>query len=229
MPAGKEYVALMHIHKEIEEKKIRNVLNECIGTISQLPPVRSAVKRQVRQRRVYYIQILAIQNQDVLFRIGCQGGTYIRKFIHDVGQKLKVGAHMAQLVRTKAGPFTDKDYVSLQDLKDAYEFWKQGDETHMRKAILPFERAVDHLKKIWVFDNVVNNICHGSYLGVQGIAKLSAGIKKDETVVVMTLKDECVALAKAVLTSEEMIQKEKECAAKTEKVFMPRNIYTTKK
>ena len=49
---------------------------------------------------------IEIDGQDVLFRVGCQAGTYIRKLCHDIGTALGTGAHMAQLRRTKAAGFT---------------------------------------------------------------------------------------------------------------------------
>lgn len=229
LPAGKEYIALMRIHADVPEAEVRKVFTQFQGKIMQLPPVRSAVKRQLRQREVYYMNIIEIKENFVLFKVGCEAGTYIRKLIHDMGRQLKVGAHMAQLVRTKAGPFTDHNWVTLQDLTDAYEFWKQGNEKEIRRVILPFEKAVDHVKKIWIFDNAVNNVCHGSSLGVQGISKLNTTIHAGEQIAVMTLKGELVALAKAAVSSQEMVSKEKGLAAITEKVFLPRNIYTTNK
>ena len=100
LPAGKEYVALMYLHKPIEEEKIKKAFNDFTGKIRQKPPVKSSVRRIERIREIYYIDILEIDNQDVLFRIGCQAGTYIRKYIHDLGQKLGCGAHMEGLRRT---------------------------------------------------------------------------------------------------------------------------------
>ncbi|MCP3685533.1 MAG: RNA-guided pseudouridylation complex pseudouridine synthase subunit Cbf5, partial [bacterium] len=45
LTAGKEYVALMHIHKEVPEGKVHNTFKEFVGKIKQLPPVKSAIKR----------------------------------------------------------------------------------------------------------------------------------------------------------------------------------------
>ena len=117
--AGKEYVCLMHVHKELPQDQIFKVMKEFTGKITQLPPVKSAVKRQWRERSVYYIDVLDIVGQDVLFIIGCQAGTYIRKICHDIGKSLGCGAHMAELRRTKAGPFSESTLVSLHDLTDA--------------------------------------------------------------------------------------------------------------
>ncbi|MFH1649980.1 MAG: PUA domain-containing protein [Candidatus Woesearchaeota archaeon] len=77
--AGKEYVGIMHLHKEVAKKDLMKVVEKFTGNIMQLPPVKSAVKRQIRERKIYYLEILDVQKQDVLFRAGTQAGTYIRK------------------------------------------------------------------------------------------------------------------------------------------------------
>ncbi|MDP8013038.1 MAG: RNA-guided pseudouridylation complex pseudouridine synthase subunit Cbf5, partial [Nanoarchaeota archaeon] len=79
---GKEYVALMHLHKDIDEKTLLLTMNKFKGKIVQLPPVRSNVKRVNRERTVYYLDVLEIKGRDVLFRAGVESGTYIRKLIH---------------------------------------------------------------------------------------------------------------------------------------------------
>ena len=92
------------MHDDYEPEKIREVMMGFVGKIKQLPPIKSAIKRQVRERKIYYINIHDIQGRDILFTVGCQAGTYIRKLCHDIGVKLGSGGHMAQLIRTKAGP-----------------------------------------------------------------------------------------------------------------------------
>lgn len=228
LSAGKEYICLMYLHKNISEVDIRKVFEKFTGKIRQLPPKKSAVKRQERDREIYYIEVMEIDGQDVLFKIGCQAGTYIRKLVHDMGKELKVGAHMQQLVRTKAGPFSDKDMVSLHDLKDAYEFWKEGNETEIRKCIKPFEMAVEHLPKIWVFDGAVDPLCHGSDLYVPGVSKLDNKMNKDDTVAVFTLKNELISVGKAEMTTEEMLKNQKGIAVNGNKVFMERGTYGNK-
>ena len=222
--AGKEYVCLMYLHKPVDEKDIYKVAEKFTGKIKQLPPIKSAIKRVLRTREIYYLNILEINKQEVLFQIGCEAGFYVRKFCHDFGKELGTGAHMSQLIRTKAGPFTDKDWHSLHDLKDAYEFYKEGNEKELRKIILPIEEAVKHLPKIWIVDSAVDSICHGASLNIPGISKLN-NLNENETIAIMTLKDELVALGNSVLNSGEIMEKEKGLAVKTKKVFMDRNIY----
>jgi len=225
LSAGKEYVCLMHIHKEVDEKKIRNVFEEFLGKIEQIPPVRSAVKRRKRERQIYYLEILEIEGRDVLFKMGCQAGTYVRKLCDDIGKKLGTGAHMAELIRTKAGPFKAEEWHTLHDIKDAYEFYKEGNEKELKSIILPIEKAVEHLPKIWIFDNAVDTVCHGADLKLPGISKLHSGINEGEMVAVMTLKDELVCLGESSKDSESMIKEQKGLAVKTKKVFMDRGTY----
>jgi len=225
--SGKEYVGIMHLHKDVSERKIKsNIKKFFMGKIMQMPPIKSAIKRQLREREIYYFEILEKEGQDVLFRVGCQAGTYIRKLVHDLGLKLKVGAHMQELRRTKAGPFTEETLFTLQDLADAYYFYKEEkNDKFLREIIQPIENAVTHLPKIWVMDNTVNTICHGASLNVPGISKLNDDIKKTETVAIMTLKDEFVALGVAAMNSKENVKEEKGLAVKINKVFMEPDVY----
>ena len=226
LTAGKEYVAIMHLHKEVDEKTLRETIQKnFLGKIMQMPPIKSSVKRQLRPRTVYYLDILEIDGKDVLFKVGTEAGTYIRKLIHDLGQKLKVGAHMAELRRTKAGPFDESTLVTLHELQDAYYFWKQeNNEKFIRKVIQPVENGANHLPKVWVFDTTVESLCHGSDLKVPGIGKLNDNINENDTVAIMTLKDELVALGTAKMDSGNMM-KDKGIAVQTEKVFMQPGTY----
>ncbi len=228
LTAGKEYITIMHLHKELEEYQVRKLLSDFEGKITQLPPVKSAVKRQERERTIYYLEFLDLAGQDVLFTAGTQAGTYIRKLCHDMGlTKIdgeKVGAHMDELRRTKAGPFTEDQLVTLQDLADAFHYWQEGDETAIRKAILPAEAGLAHLKKIWVLDSAVESLCQGVQLKVPGIAKLHDNIQVGDHVAVMTLKDEAILTGEARLTSEQLLG-EKGIAIRTGQVFMQPGVY----
>ncbi|MBU0472132.1 MAG: RNA-guided pseudouridylation complex pseudouridine synthase subunit Cbf5 [Nanoarchaeota archaeon] len=226
LTAGKEYVCLMRLHKDVSEQLIRDVMGSFVGNIKQLPPKKCAVKRQERYRTIYYLEIIDIDGKDVLFRVGTQAGTYIRKLCHDIGRKLGIGANMFELRRTKVGPFKEDTLCTLQDLKDAYFFFKEsGDETYLRKLIMPPEYAVQHLPKIWILDSAVDALCHGATLKVPGISKLHTGIEPDMKVAIMTLKDELVMTAIARLNSNKMLSEDKGVAAMPDQVFMAPGIY----
>ena len=225
--SGKEYVGIMHLHRDVDEKKLNEAIKSYFtGKIRQTPPLKSAVKRQERTREIYYFDILEKDEKDALFIVGCEAGTYIRKLVHDLGKKLNAGAHMLELRRTKAGPFNESTLFTLQDLTDAFYYYKkENNDKFLRKMIQPVENAISHLPKIWVFDSTIDTLCHGAYLNIPGISKLNDAIGKNNIVAVMSLKDELVALGIANVGSEEIMKKEKGLAVKTDMVFMEPGTY----
>jgi H/ACA ribonucleoprotein complex subunit 4 len=184
------------------------------------------VKRVLRSRRIYYMDILEIEGRDILYRVGCEAGTYIRKLCHDMGEVLKVGAHMVELRRTKSGSFKEADIVSLHDLMDAYTFWKEmGIEEHIRKAITPVERAVDFLPKVVLRDSAVDSVCHGAALAVPGLSQIDAEISVGDLVAMFTLKDELVGLGRARMDTTTMLTEESGIAVKTDRILMKPGTY----
>jgi len=132
--SGKEYICLMRIHKPRPNRRILDVCGEFVGPIFQKPPLKSSVVKQLRTREIYYLDVLEIEEQHVLMRVGCEAGTYIRKLCYDIGLALGTGANMEELRRSKAGPFReDETLVTMHQLKDAYVNWEEkGDEKELR-------------------------------------------------------------------------------------------------
>jgi len=225
--AGKEYICLMHVHRSQPKRRILEVCNEFVGPIYQTPPLKSAVVRQLRIRTVYYLEVLEMEEQQVLFRAGCEAGTYIRKLCFDIGLALGTGASMEELRRTKAGPFReDGTLVTLHQLKDAYVVWKEtGDESGLRRAILPVEAALRHLARLTIADNAVDAICHGAPLAAPGLLSLETDINKGDDVALFTLKGEAVGVACAQMTSQEMLASKTGIVALTERVIMEPGTY----
>jgi H/ACA ribonucleoprotein complex subunit 4 len=219
LTAPKEYIAVMHLHKDISKEDLEKTTSQFIGKIRQLPPVRSAVKRQERTREIYELEILEMKGREVLFRVLCQAGTYIRKLCHDWGQTLGTGAHMAALRRTQAGPFREEDnLVTLNDLKDAFEYYKEGNDKFLRYCLQPIENVLKHIAKCWIFDTTIESVSHGRDVAIPGISKLE-NFKKGEIVAVMTLKGELVAIGEAVISGVDINSKEKGIAINVKKVF----------
>lgn len=225
LSSKKEYVTLVNIHKEVPRERIEEVCNEFIGKIKQLPPKRSAVARKVRVRNIYYLEILEISGRNILMKVGCEAGTYIRRLADDIGKRLGTGAHMQELRRTRSGSFTEDNLSTLQDLVDAVEEWKNGGEEKIRKIILPMEKVFDDLGAVVVKDNSVDAICNGAPLGVNGILRVKEGIKSGDFAGIFTLKGELVAIGRANMYSEEMLSKKSGIAVKTDRVIMKKGTY----
>lgn len=227
LQAGKEYVAVMRLHKNIDIEMITNTLREFENTIFQKPPLRSSVKRQIRKRTIYYIKDVEIVERNVLFRLGCQAGTYVRKLCHDIGEALGVGAHMAELRRTRVGSLTEsRSLTTLHELMYASNIWtSKGEEKMLRHMIRPVEEALEFLPKIYIRDSTVEAICYGADLAVPGVLKLETNIQPNTMIGIYTLKGEIVALAKALSSTEEIYKQEKGLVADTLRVIMSKGTY----
>ena len=224
--APKEYVCLMRLHHPVREDAIREICAGFTGKIYQRPPIKSAVKRNLRVRTIYYLRIEEIEGEDVLATVGCEAGTYIRKLCHDIGIAAGTGASMAELRRTGAGPFDESDSVTLHDLCDAYAGWiGDGDETMLRSMVHPVERGLIHLPKVVIRDSAVDAICHGASLAAPGMLSLSARIKKGETVSMYTQKDEAVSIGTATMTASEMQRCKTGIVVRTDRVIMRTGTY----
>jgi H/ACA ribonucleoprotein complex subunit 4 len=216
----------MQLHADVPEQTVRQVLNEFVGEIYQKPPLRASVKREPRKRFIYRLDVHEIDGRTVLFTCSCQAGTYIRKLCSDIGEVLVYGAHMRELRRTRAGPFTEENgLVSLHELSAAQSELEAGNAEPLRAIIKPMEIALSSIPRIDIRDSAVDAICHGADLAVPGIVKLDSMIEKNKPLALFTLKGEAVALGRALMASREMLDQERGVAAKTERVLMERGTY----
>jgi H/ACA ribonucleoprotein complex subunit 4 len=222
----KEYVCSMTFHGNVKKGMVSEILKEFTGEIFQTPPLKSAVKREQRTRRIYGLELLEVEGRDTLFSVRCQAGTYIRTLCRDIGDALLVGAHLTNLRRTRTAGIGENEGVTLQDLKDAFDHWKEnGEEKYLRKVIMPKEVLLQHLPKLVLKDTSVDAICHGADLAIPGIAGSDANIRKGDLVAMMTMKNEGIALGTALANSQELTTKGSGLAAKTKRVLMSPGTY----
>ncbi|MDY6777756.1 MAG: RNA-guided pseudouridylation complex pseudouridine synthase subunit Cbf5 [Candidatus Nanohaloarchaea archaeon] len=223
--AGKEYLGVMRLEEDIDRETIETTAADFVGTNTQVPPEKSAVKREEREREVYELTVLEVDGKDVLFRIECEKGFYVRVFCRQFGKALDTTGKMTELRRTKVGVFQEDRLHTLQELVDAYELWKQGEEEeHLREMVLPVEAGVRHLRKIMVKDSAVASICHGANLGTAGITRFQDGIREGEMIALLTMKGELIALADAEMGADAMAE-EDGTAADLRRVFMQKDVY----
>ncbi len=120
--------------ENITELAIQDATKKFIGTILQMPPQHSAIKKDgkrlyesarqgievkvdPRQITIDQFEITKINFPNIEFRVLCSTGTYIRSLVHDFGQALGVGAYMSGLRRTKIGAFHVEDAMQWEDLE----------------------------------------------------------------------------------------------------------------
>ena len=226
--SSKEYICHLRLGKNPGEKKLNEVFAKFIGPIYQIPPFQAAVKRELRIRRIYDLEVMEHNSKSVLFRVECEGGTYIRNLCDDIGSILGTKGVMEQLIRTKSGPFNLQDSFSLVEAHDIFQNWKSSSNDEMMKKMLrPLEDMLVDLPKIEVKDSAVDAVCHGADLAIPGISAVSKRLRRGQLVSLISGQSESIALGRATIDAKEIIDKknEKGKAVKLERVIMDRGTY----
>lgn len=119
-------------------EQVARALQGFVGAIEQRAPVYSAIKRAgtplyalarrgeaveppVRHVTIHRISVIAVALPLIEFDVACSKGTYVRSLARDLGEQLGCGAHLAALRRTRSGPFSEADAVTLDGLAGAAE------------------------------------------------------------------------------------------------------------
>lgn len=112
---------------------VEAALHQFRGEIQQIPPMYSAIKvngqklydiarrggeidRQPRQITIHDLSLLGEENGDLILRVRCSKGTYIRTLCHDIGQALGCGGVMTSLRRTRVGSYDVQNAYSVAEL-----------------------------------------------------------------------------------------------------------------
>ena len=117
----------------LDEATVTNAIYSFLGDYMQIPPMYSALKvngkklyelaregveveRKARPVKILDIQIKEMNLPRVRMSVTCSKGTYIRTLCHDIGEVLKCGACMEELIRTKVSRFDMKDALTLEQV-----------------------------------------------------------------------------------------------------------------
>lgn len=198
---NKEYVCLMRLHGDASREAVEQAAEEFTGRTYQRPPRKSAVKRNLRIRKIQEIEILDMDGRLVLFRVRCDAGTYIRTLCVHLGYAIGTCAHMEELRRIRSGSFDETVAVTLHELADAAGAAREGNPEPLQGMILPPATAVADLAKVVVRDTAVDAVCHGAVLAGVGIVGKEGGFAKGETVAIVTERGELVGLGKGLVNS----------------------------
>lgn len=224
--ADKRYVGHIAFQHDADPAVFRRLSSEFAGPVLQVPPKKSAVKRQRRVRRIYALTVLEATPRSALVDVACEAGTYIRTLAHDIGVVMGVGANLRDLRRTGVGPFTLAESSSLSQLRDALEnAHALGEDAGLRPLLRPVEDLLTGHRKVVIKDSAVDAVCHGAPLLAPGLASLDDGIKAGDEVALMSLKGEAVATARANLTSDKMASASRGAVAVPTRVLMRAGTY----
>ena len=166
----------------VNEETIKGVIKGFVGRIEQVPPMFSAVKhrgrplytfarrgiivkREPRVVEIMDIGVTRICLPVVSFTVACSKGTYIRTLAHDIGRKLKCGAHLCQLQRTRSGPFILEDAIPFPDVKSLAEGGM------IEERIIPLNQVLRGLPELCVEGELQRKIQRGGQILVKDITQ----------------------------------------------------------
>lgn len=181
----KEYTGIMHAHEPVEREEIEKAIKQkFLGKIRQIPPLKSNVKRQEREREIKKFDILEKEENDFLFSVECEAGTYIRKLVHDLGREIGIGMHMTELRRTRASIFEEKDAITLYQFAEAVQEYKKGKPEKLQAMLIPAEITAKIMPKIEIKAEAIEKIMHGSPI-FSGMIKNNEPFRKNDFIAVM--------------------------------------------
>ncbi len=184
---GKQ-ISPLQSSKGLSLEAVQDVLKHFEGPQHQLPPMYSAKKiggerlhrlaragREVERKPVpitiYEMRLMGHgleplrENSDgtcdVLVRVRCSSGTYVRTLAHDFGERLGCGAHLAALRRTAVGQFSIDQAVTLETVEQL------GHQETLSTLLLPLSVAVAHLPEQRLTTAEVIAVSHGKAIATR--------------------------------------------------------------
>lgn len=152
----------------LNEDEVLKTILSFIGEYDQVPPMYSALKkdgvrlyelarqgieveREARTIKIFNISDIRIELPYVYMTVVCSKGTYIRSLCYDIGEKLKVGAAMAELNRTETSIFKQENSVNINDLT----------KENINNYIITIEEALSFYPKLTVKSTFTKLLING--------------------------------------------------------------------
>ncbi|MCI6276463.1 MAG: tRNA pseudouridine(55) synthase TruB [Clostridium sp.] len=184
---------------EIPLSEVEKVLESYIGEIDQIPPMYSALKvdgkrlyelarkgieveREARKITIYDIELLKYAKPFITIRVRCSKGTYIRSLCKDIGDSLKCGAVMTELVREGSGVFNTENSIELEALT----------KDNFNNYLISLEDALRPYEKILVNDKFFKLLLNG--VSIKDKAIFNDKIESGKLYRVYSNKDELLGL-----------------------------------
>jgi tRNA pseudouridine55 synthase len=199
----------------IRSEQIITTLEAFQGTIEQVPPMFSALKRQgqrlytlarqgidverrSRQVQIFQLRLLERTGDTLLLEVECSTGTYIRVLADDIGGRLGCGAHLTALVRTAIGPFRREGALALSDLDEAV---RQG---QWHQHVIPLASAVGAFPAIVIRAGAGEALTHGVSPTRQGISRIVGRLAVGETVAILSEDGGLLAMGVSAIDAAEL-------------------------
>lgn len=164
----------------LTDNALEAVLNAFRGSINQVPPMYSALKkdgqplyklarqgmeveRTSRQVIIKKLSVIEHTEQTLSLDVTCSKGTYIRTLVEDIGEALGCGAYVSMLRREWVMPFATHPTYSIGYLRTLAE---QGTAV-LDTILLPMDNALPHLPSLTLSDDYLSRFRQGQRLRVE--------------------------------------------------------------
>ena len=156
----------------LEADRVIDSLNSFSGTIEQIPPIYSAIKKngkklyelarkgeqielEPRKVTIAKIELLNIDrtNDEIEVDIDCGAGTYIRAIARDLGEQLGVGGTLASLVRTQSCGMQLDNSVTFEEIESQLQ--------QQAFSLIEPSLVLDHLDSVTLEDDDSRRWCQG--------------------------------------------------------------------
>ena len=192
---------------------LESVLSRFRGSIQQIPPMYSALKkdgqplyklarqgleveRKPRQVTIYQLQLLGFSENSLQLDVVCSKGTYIRTLVEDIGEALGCGAYVSRLHRVSVDPFAEQTMYSLQSLR---EIASQA-ATDIDHLLLPIDAALPLLPRLDLSEEWVARLQQGQRIKVDlPYSELLRLYSPTQTFIVLVIIQHHLLLAKRLL------------------------------
>jgi tRNA pseudouridine55 synthase len=180
---------------DVTSDAIEAILPRFRGDIQQIPPMYSALKRdgqplyklaragevverEPRSVTIARLELLSLEGDMAHLGVACSKGTYVRTLVEDVGHLLGCGAHVAELRRTQAGPFSLSQSITLEQLEEAHA---QGGNEALDQFLLPVDSGLEHWPLVQLSEHSAYYWLHGQPVRVPGAPKFGMLRVQDHT------------------------------------------------
>ena len=141
---------------------VEGILDRFRGEVDQVPSMYSALKhngeplyklarqgitvdRPARTITIHRLELLDFEGDEAVLEVDCSKGTYIRTLAEDIGIALGCLGHVAELHRIKAGPYTEHQSYTLEQMEEVRD---GGGHKALDELLLPLDTAVSDWPQI---------------------------------------------------------------------------------
>ena len=161
--------------KSLEKDNVEKVFKEIIGKQKQIPPIYSAIKVKgkklyeyaragqnveikAREIEIYDIKLINInkENKEIIFKVKCSKGTYIRTLCENIAEKLESIGYMKELKRVQVGEFSIENSIKIEELENNF-----NNQEFMEKYFIKLEDYFSNFQKLKLDDKNLKKFLNG--------------------------------------------------------------------